>query len=634
MIQVLINGKKAVTTVGSNVTVTFENPFLKDRDAWSMELPFPLNIPENIAIFGNLGRIDVSKHAMSFDNCTIHDNGRLIIKGVGRVTSATESEVRIQIKSGMQRIAYRSDFEKIYIDELTYDDADCAKVQDTTIPLQNRIMDAKGRWAFPLVYDEAQDRFLNVPTAWYIPKHPKEEDVKGEVADYYTLDSPAVQPSIKFVLSQVMGHMGYRMGYSYSEGDTDALHDVVGPRADLFIASNTDGLSVAGALPHWTVKRFLDEIRNLLNVTFIFDDNVGTVSIEHREAETQERVSYDCLDEFTLSFTEDGEQYIGASNLEYNLGESENSPICNDIKEDILKHFEIKTYDSRSAMMEAIGEMGWEESMKYVFRCPDGWYYTRAEDDYHQTVRVVFQHLRRSETDDTLTFNIAPVPLGLMEHPKTYLCQRIYSYQINEEYMEVIVGHSLDESQKWTVEIIDKTSSSGSGASYIPCISSDPHTKSSTTVQAAVEENESTEKDEDDRMEVMYLPSWPSIESFTHQSAMRTYFSFTMGTVLVDPAKPAAPVDLYVPVLQASTENMAFYRLSNGDPSIGDLHAEQRSMENRVMSTIRFITDDQPSPTKVHVFKNKLYLCDRIEINLTDQGVDRIKTGYFYEIAE
>lgn len=624
MIKATIGGKTAVPVIAANVTVTFENPMLKDRDAWTMELPFPLSIRENIAVFGHLNRLDVGRRPVSFDDCCIYENNRLVIKGIGRVTTANDKEVRLQIKSGMQRIAYRSDFEQIYIDELHYDDADCSRVQENSRPLSQRLVDPLERWAFPQVYDEANEVFLNVPTAWYQPFYTADDHPDSVVVpDSYNLAAPAVQPSLKFVLSQVMGHMGYTMGYSHNNGGTDELYDAVGPCANLFVCSNNQGFSVAHALPHWTVKRFLDELRNLFNIVFVFDDVAGTVAVRRNEPSDDERVSYECLDEFTSNYTEEGEQYVGSSNLAYNLGESDNRPQCDDIPEDVLKHFEIRAFDTRRAMLDDIADMGYAEARKYVFRCPDGWYYVRQnEEGGYSTTRVVFQHLRRNEGDDTLTLNIVPVPLGMVEHPKLYFMQDAAYKQVESSEAEEI-RKQFPETNGWGYKTLMESS-------WVPCMSSDTKQDESLTVQAAVEDDASLTKDEDERMEVMYLPNAVQEEIITNHDYMMSYthaYDASTGRGIY-----AYPPVLTAPRLEAETETMAFYRLEEGRPMIGDLHEVRRTMESKVQVVIKFPTDNMPQPTKIHVFRNKLYLCDKIEAAVGPTGVDKVKTGYFYEI--
>ena len=48
--------------------------------------------------------------------------------------------------------------------------------------------------------------------------------------------------------------------------------------------------------------------------------------------------------------------------------------------------------------------------------------------------------------------------------------------------------------------------------------------------------------------------------------------------------------------------------------------------------TFKFVTDDIPDPSKIFIFHNKRYICQKIEMNVTDDGIDKEKTGYFYEI--
>ena len=47
---------------------------------------------------------------------------------------------------------------------------------------------------------------------------------------------------------------------------------------------------------------------------------------------------------------------------------------------------------------------------------------------------------------------------------------------------------------------------------------------------------------------------------------------------------------------------------------------------------IKFLTDDVPDPTMLYMFRNKEYICSKIEMNVRNDGIDREKTGYFYEI--
>lgn len=68
-----------------------------------------------------------------------------------------------------------------------------------------------------------------------------------------------------------------------------------------------------------------------------------------------------------------------------------------------------------------------------------------------------------------------------------------------------------------------------------------------------------------------------------------------------------------------------------GADTLGDLMSSIKAdTENLVC--FRFITDDIPSPRTIFVFHNKRYICEKIEIEVGNNGIDPVKTGYFYEL--
>ena len=56
------------------------------------------------------------------------------------------------------------------------------------------------------------------------------------------------------------------------------------------------------------------------------------------------------------------------------------------------------------------------------------------------------------------------------------------------------------------------------------------------------------------------------------------------------------------------------------------------SVDKHNQIAVKFITDDIPDPSKIYVFNNKRYICEKVEMNVTDDGIDKEKTGYFYEM--
>lgn len=172
MITCTIDGKHAYPSGEDSIKLTKENPFLKDRDAWTMEITFPMDILENARIFAHINRLDVSRRVQSFGNCILTVGNKMLIKGVGIVTQVTEATVKLQIKSGMSMIAYRSDFEKTYIDRLEYPIDDLSEkigVPMSLGALGGMMTNYAAAYIFTPVYDETNDVVLNEISLLYKP---------------------------------------------------------------------------------------------------------------------------------------------------------------------------------------------------------------------------------------------------------------------------------------------------------------------------------------------------------------------------------------------------------------------------------------------------------------------------------
>lgn len=132
------------------------------------------------------------------------------------------------------------------------------------------------------------------------------------------------------------------------------------------------------------MKTFLDELRKLFNIGFVYDEKGKTVSLS-RYFDTSETVEYECLDEFNTDYDEDGLEYIGASNLTYNLSDAEENKYA-DMDEETLDKFAMKEYASMSDAQKDVGNMDEREKMTTVFHFTndpfgDTWGYCHKDVD-------------------------------------------------------------------------------------------------------------------------------------------------------------------------------------------------------------------------------------------------------------
>lgn len=64
--------------------------------------------------------------------------------------------------------------------------------------------------------------------------------------------------------------------------------------------------------------------------------------------------------------------------------------------------------------------------------------------------------------------------------------------------------------------------------------------------------------------------------------------------------------------------------------TIGE-YASDVKIDRHNLICIKFVTEDIPDPTKIFVFHNKKYICQKVEMEVNEYGIDKVKTGYFYE---
>lgn len=362
------------------IKVTYANQYIEDSGSYTYDITFPMSIHANQVIFGNVHRFDVHKPTTAFDDCKLFADNRLFVSGKGTVTSVSESAVKLQIVGGKSRIKYNSKFEQHYIDEIDYPDVkitsgidavryalmgvtsiDCStKPSMVLVDLTNGVnVGQPGVALFYPIYDETHDCMSNYLAAATFDK------IK---LNGYTLPGGtvpfmrvlAVQPNLLYVLKYILN----TEGYTVIRNDYDCA-----PWRRLYIASARRSCLIKHALPHWSVYTFIEEFRKLFNASFVFDDVAMTVSIiATNELTNNEAVSYDCLDEYSAEYDEDGLSNLATSNVEYDFDDSTVRDWREFISLSVLKQYPVLTYDNTDAMTNAASAMTVKERRSTIFK--------------------------------------------------------------------------------------------------------------------------------------------------------------------------------------------------------------------------------------------------------------------------
>lgn len=645
MLLCTLDGKKGYPSTKNNIKVTLENPFVKDSGTYSYDIIFPMEIDANRRLFANVHRLDVKKTATTFEQCLLYVDNRLVMQGKGIITAITNDTVKVQIVGGKSRIKYNSKFENHYIDEINFPPVTITHGYDkeayaqwgldepTRTELARRafllidltksnFVGQPGIAAFNPIWDETNDTCSN--GIYVVDSSSLSVNGKtwhgGKRAFMYNL---AVQPNLMYVLRKIIENEGYTL----LQNDYDKE-----PWNRLLIANATRSLRIKDALPHWTVYKFIEEIRKLFNATILFDEQERSVRIvSANEMLKNESVAYQHVETFTTEYDDDGIKNVLTSNLRFRLGGSTNRSWREVVSPDILSTFTVK-----EGLVE-FDKMGDREKRTTIQKIGDLYYVYADEIDesYPDPERKVGQVLpcgffnpivRNEKSDQYEELCIAPVAVTMKKLFK-------------EEDALQKIGIRFEGFPKVAYYIPSTTNEKEASLNDM---SIDEEGDYYLSVQNAIEsgvEKESNEGEGTDAMFVMFQgkgvsnrkiifgmfdPSRNEDGEYVRYRTPVTYTDCRMyrncpGMGFDDNAS----LSLHV--------NESHVLLLEKVSTLGDFCSNVHVDAHHTI-VIKFLSNDVPDPRKIYVFDNKRFICQKIELNVTDDGIDKEKTGYFCEL--
>lgn len=623
MITCIINGHKAYPISTSSIKVTYANQYVTDDGEYTYDITFPMNILENRVIFKNVSRLEVKKNVAKYDDCKLFCNSQLIMSGVGTILSVNEKEIKLQIVGGKSRIKFNDRMTKHYIDEIPFGTADkpgytvdkgwsqgfknLQKINDIyrLDEDKSQFLGVEGKWCFVPVRDETNDMIANFVGV------DRTKQFIGYNAPY--IMNLAVQPNLMHIFRKVVEYEGYTL----KRNDFDCK-----PWNLLYIASAYKTRELCKALPHWSSYTFIEEFRKLFNATIVFDDILKTCSvINASELTTADSIEVEPMDEYTTDYDEDGSfSTSSTANLEYNLGNSANRDNYEVITKKVFDNFEI--VHSRELMgankQFASTTLLWSEKQKrqtIIENFGNFYVYMVDENDNKswKPAGIWSPLIRDSSSDDFVDLNISPAAQvveninfksGLMEN-KYYERRCLLSIPNDKE----------SDSKEYDVD--------EDGYSY-------------TSVQDALDDESALDNSEDEQecMNIFFiLPgrvqstdgsttklSWVGEKSRWPQflTDYRINQGFRLGIAHFE--------DSYFSLSLCMKSEF-------GTTSLGTLHANGLKIDNKNCMEVKFKSDDIPDPSKIYIIRNKRFVCEKIEMEVKDDAIEPVYTGYFYMLS-
>ena len=621
MITCIINGHKAYPISTSSIKVTYANQYVTDDGEYTYDITFPMNILENRVIFKNVSRLEVKKNIAKYDDCKLFCNSQLIMSGVGTILSVNEKEIKLQIVGGKSRIKFNDRMTKHYIDEIPFGTADKPgydvdkgwsqmfkeKLKEIYRLDEDKslFLGVEGKWCFVPVRDETNDIISNFVGV------DKTKQFIGYNAPY--IANPAVQPNLMYIFRKVVEYEGYTL----KRNDFDCK-----PWNLLYIASAYKTRELCKALPHWSSYTFIEEFRKLFNATIVFDDILKTCSvINASELTTADSIEIEPMDEYTTDYDEDGSfSTSSTANLEYNLGNSANRDNYEVITKKVFDNFEI--VHSKELMgankQFASTTLSWSEKQKrqtIIENFGNFYVYMVDENDNKswKPAGIWSPLIRDNSSDDFIDLNISPAAQvveninfksGLMED-KYYERRCLLSIPNDKE----------SDSKECDVD--------DDGYSY-------------TSVQDALDDESALDNSEDEQecMNIFFiLPgrvqstdgsttklSWVGEKSRWPQflTDYRINEGFRLGIAHFE--------DSYFSLSLCMKSEF-------GTTSLGTLHANGLKIDNKNCMEVKFRSDDIPDPSKIYIIRNKRFVCEKIEMEVKDDAIEPVYTGYFYMLS-
>ncbi len=624
MITCIINGHRAYPISTSSIKVTYANQYVTDDGEYTYDITFPMDILANREIFKNVSRFEVAKNIAKYDDCKLYVDSRIIMSGVGTVLSVNQNEIKLQIVGGKSRIKFNEKLTKHYIDEMDLGIADkpgytvdkgwsqgfknIQKINDIyrLDDDKSKFLGVEGKWCFVPVRDETNDMIANFVGV------DKTKQFIGYNAPF--IMNLAVQPNLMHIFRKVVEYEGYTL----KRNDFDCK-----PWNLLYIASAYKTRELRKALPHWSSYTFIEEFRKLFNATIVFDDILKTCSvINASELTTTDSIKIEPMDEYTTDYDEDGSiSTSSTANLEYNLGGSANRGSYEVISKKAFENFENFHSEEISLDNQFVSTtLLWSEKKKRQTIIENfGDYYIYVEDENGKKswklAGVWSPLIRDKSSEDYVDLNISPAAQVVenINFKTGWLGEDNY---YEKRCLLSIPNDKEPDSKESDVD--------DDGFSY-------------TSVQDAIDDESTLDKSEDDQecMNIFFiLPGrvqigGPNQTSLSWVGNKSRWPQFLTDYRINEDYRYSGIADIFHDTYSLSLRKTR----EVGSTCLGSFHNNGLKIDNKNCMEIKFKSNEIPDPSKVYIIRNKRFVCAKIEMEVKDDAIEPIYTGYFYMLS-
>lgn len=593
-VRLILDNTEVITDSSQEIKITRENPYFTLSDSYTLDVSIPLSILQNRKFFGSIQKIEKKREYKEFA-CRLYCSNSLLMEGTARIVQSTESVVKVQLACGVSALKMSSEQEGTYIDNLITEKEgwqlnltsmlDYGPTSDAT--LDNIMGGTHTGYGFP-VLDNTNDIVVNIADADFLLAR----------SCTYVSECPRLLDVARLIASK----MGYTLDMSILPAACNSI----------YIVSATHG-NLGKKIPHWTVKEFFKQFQNFFGCTLVRSGNKALRLVPLDNFAQNPVTTIEPLSEFQAEYSKDDDaEGIMNRNVEFEMENSTSETVDEEILEQAKYTSE---YSDAGVMNNAFRNETEAVRMHKIYNLNGEIYVGWEKDDNNYELKRVapFNPLKRFEGADSVKLKISPA-------------------YIEEDYeCTIYASHDLlydsPHAHTFNVHLPSVSNPFGQSINFGYNPSGNENQESGPTLQSLVEGSESIVSNEEksDIMSVAFLDGRE--ETVTAVDNQERTVSYQIHLAFTD----------YNFKKQLSNNrskwSFSLNDLTGYDFYLGQLHKINFRCSHNVKHIFKFLSDYIPDADNVFIIGGKRYACEKIEASIKQGDLDKLMTGYFYEIV-
>lgn len=667
----LINNRPVAIQKDASIEYNSVNPLFGDREDYTLNIELPLNNKENMKVFGRLDRLDKDINDIFLDAEII--DGNFHKSGAVAITAVTEAMVKVQFLADRSFQNFYPEFDKRYIDELELP-AMPKWIPDNIDEQANGYSD--NRNPRPNTRPGATPR----PGADDADETPTTSESKSPAQVWGTEDIVAL-PWVNAATGNIQNRADYGQrdgSFQYywhvaaeDEYDTEAVRrlscqirlytltqyicDALGysllaqawADSDYFhlysfncLPAAWDNMCWQDTLPHWSINEFFENLEKLMLCSIVIDHKKKTVSFSWQESASGSTVTLsDVVEEHSATVTkDDNSEYKPARNISYADGGHNMAHIYSCPWYFFKYNPRVKPFESMQAIanwMAAQNQdwyLGYATSMIFYAELEDMYFVPYVAQRFLVNPRKTTEYARYGNVYRLLPLNAFGT--------------RVIDEENWEESEEIgIIPAWLDDTDKGLLPFFD-AGTTGEGTDYDDEVYRlwngqvghgqsivEPEDIIQPYCYRYIKNGDNAKKTNFSHLQVafwygMQQRTWGTEgelpRPFLTQKEFVTVWGYWNG------GGNNIQFDQWQVVLNPGNGSL---RLNTSLYGMGAKMEEWIKIDTNKKYEISFLADDLPDVKSVFIIHGKRYLCAEIKVDVTCDGMSRLKKGTFYRIT-